>query len=286
MSLSSHVDEPGILFVVATPIGNLEDITMRAIETLRRVDLIACEDTRKSRILLQRWSIPTKLVSLHRFTERSKISRLLERLQGGEKLALISDAGTPVVSDPGHRLVNAALEAGIRVTPIPGPSAIMTALSVSGVDCSSFVYLGFVPKQNAARRTFFKELATHSRTSIFFEAPKRILATLEVINEILGARPLVMLRELTKIHEEIVFGTAVDILQVLQKRDSVKGEITVVIPSVHQHESDVEIETIVKTLVQEGFTGKRLADEASRRFRIRKRSAYDKFLDIKSHDED
>ncbi|MEI8181546.1 MAG: 16S rRNA (cytidine(1402)-2'-O)-methyltransferase [Desulfomonile sp.] len=281
MQKSRHLGQVGVLFVVATPIGNLEDITLRAIETLRSVDLIASEDTRKSRILLQRWNISKSLVSLHRFTERSKTYLLLERIQKGQNIALISDAGTPAISDPGHRLVRAALEAGIRVVPIPGPSSIMAALSVSGTDCSSFVYLGFVPKQEGSRRIFFERLTTEERTSVFFESPKRIVGTLKEMAVILGPRPLVLVRELTKIHEEVLSGTASEILQTLQERDSVRGEITVVVRGSSQPKSDIQIETAVKTLLEEGYTGKRLADEACKRSGVKKRAAYDKFLEIK-----
>jgi 16S rRNA (cytidine1402-2'-O)-methyltransferase len=169
-----------ILYVVSTPIGNLEDITLRALDVLRKVDLIACEDTRKSRILLERWEISTKLMSLHRFSESRKTQVILERLERGENVAIISDAGTPAISDPGSRLVRAAIEAGFTVTPVPGASSITAALSVSGMDCSSFVYLGFAPRTDGRRRTFFDKIRQEERTSLFFETAKRVQATLQV----------------------------------------------------------------------------------------------------------
>ena len=280
-SLSTN-DQDGVLFVVSTPIGNLGDITVRAIDILRSVDLIACEDTRRSRVLLQRWDITSELMSLHRFSEKRKSQTILDRLKRGGKIALISDAGTPAVSDPGHRLVRIALEAGIRVSPIPGPSSITAALSASGIDCSSFVYLGFVPRKNDARRSFFHSLLVEDRTSIFFETPRRICVTLRIATQVLGAKPMVLFRELTKVHEEILFGSAGDILKILESRDTIKGEIIVVVEGGIEKTPAIDSDKAVKNLLKEGFSGKRLADEACKRFGVKKGEAYAKFLEIKN----
>ncbi len=182
----------GILHVVATPIGNLDDITIRGLQALKDADLIACEDTRKSRILLSRWDISTPLMSLHRFSEARKIAAILERLQQGENVALISDAGTPAVSDPGNRLVRAVLDAGLSVTPVPGPCSIVAALSVSGMDASCFVYLGFVPRKDDQRRAFFEGLLGEKRSAVFFETPRRIQASLGIAAEIMGSRRIML----------------------------------------------------------------------------------------------
>jgi 16S rRNA (cytidine1402-2'-O)-methyltransferase len=271
----------GILYVVSTPIGNLDDITIRAIEALRNADVIACEDTRKSRVLLQRFQISTNLVSLHKFSESSKAHKILEILAQGQDVALISDAGTPAISDPGHRLVRAAQDAGIAVTPIPGPSSITTALSVSGMDCSSFVYLGFAPRKDEQRRAFFSDIVAEKRTCIFFETPHRIQATLKIGADLLGSRRMALFRELTKLHEEIMVGNAADIHDELSSRESVKGEIIVVVEGASKTETSVDLEVAVRMLMAEGLSGTRLASEARARFGLKKSEAYDTYLQLK-----
>jgi len=275
-----------VLYVVSTPIGNLEDITFRALDVLRKVDLIACEDTRKSRILLERWEISTKLMSLHRFSESRKTQVILERLERGENVAIISDAGTPAISDPGSRLVRAALEAGFTVTPIPGASSIAAALSVSGMECSSFVYLGFAPRTDGQRRAFFDKIKQEERTSLFFETAKRVQATLQVAEEILGDRRLALSRELTKLHEEIIPGTAASILAEFETRPSVKGEIVVVVEGGPGSDTQIDVREAVRLLIAEGLSGKRLAAEAHRRYGLRKSDAYEAFLVIKDTNAD
>jgi 16S rRNA (cytidine1402-2'-O)-methyltransferase len=270
-----------ILYVVSTPIGNLEDITLRALDVLRKVDLIACEDTRKSRILLERWEISTKLMSLHRFSESRKTQVILERLERGENVAIISDAGTPAISDPGSRLVRAAIEAGFTVTPVPGASSITAALSVSGMDCSSFVYLGFAPRTDGRRRAFFDKIRQEERTSLFFETAKRVQATLEVAKEILGDRRLILSRELTKLHEEIIVGTAASMLARLETRASVKGEIIVIVEGGSGSSPQIDVLEAVRLLIAEGLSGRRLAAEAHKRYGLRKSDAYEAFLTIK-----
>jgi 16S rRNA (cytidine1402-2'-O)-methyltransferase len=268
----------GILHVVATPIGNLADITMRGLEVLRTVDIIACEDTRTSRVLLSRWEIATPLMSLHRFSEARKIETIVRRLEQGEQVALICDAGTPAVSDPGHRLVRAVLDAGFSVTPVPGPCSIVAALSASGMDASTFVYWGFVPRKEEARRAFFEELRSERKSSVFFETPHRIQASLTAAAAILGSRRMVLFRELTKLHEEILPGTAHELLETLQSRPSVRGEIVVVVHGAEGEDPAVDAEEAVRLLTREGLSGKRLADEAQRRFGIKKSVAYRLFV--------
>jgi 16S rRNA (cytidine1402-2'-O)-methyltransferase len=272
----------GKLYVVATPIGNLDDITVRAIDVLKKANLIACEDTRKSRILLQRWDISAPLMSLHRFSERRRIKTIEERLERGEHVALISDAGTPAISDPGSRLIKAAYEAGFVVTPIPGASSITAALSVSGMDCSSFTYLGFVPRKTDQRRIFFEDLLTETRTTIFFETARRISATLTVAAEILASRRMVMLRELTKLHEDIISGTADILLKALESKGALRGEMTVAVEGAPPREKEEDPDAAVRHLMSEGFSGKRLAEEAHRRFGIHKTAAYRRYLELKS----
>ncbi len=273
--------ERGTLFVVATPIGNLEDITIRAVETLRHVNLIACEDTRKSKVLINHWGIRTRLMSLHRFSEARKIEAVLGKLERGYSIALITDAGTPAVSDPGNRLVKATLQSGYKVSPIPGPSSITTALSVSGMDCSSFLYLGFAPRKASQRRLFFADIQRQQRTVVFLETAARIIETLQVGCEYLGSRRVVLFRELTKVFEEIIQGDACSILDSLKSRDSVKGEITVVAEGASEQSPTVDIEDAVTELMAEGLSGKRLAVEAYIRFGLNKTAVYQKFLELK-----
>jgi 16S rRNA (cytidine1402-2'-O)-methyltransferase len=217
---------PGTLYVVATPIGNLEDVTLRALRVLREVSLIAAEDTRRTARLLQHYSISTRTTSLHEHNERSRTPSLIGRLLAGESVALVSDAGTPIVSDPGAHLVAAAHAAGIRVEPIPGASAFVAALSASGLIHGEFVFAGFPPSRSKARREWFARLAQESRALVIYEAPHRIRATLEVMLDTLGDRVILVARELTKAHEELVVQP---ISTVLSKELIERGEFTVVI---------------------------------------------------------
>lgn len=194
---------PGTLFVVATPIGNLEDLTFRALRTLREVDLIAAEDTRRTAKLLAHYEIRKSMVSLREHNENRETPRLIERLVAGANIALVSDAGTPTISDPGATLVRAAHERGLRVVPIPGPSAVAAALSVSGARGDQFVFMGFPPSSGEARDRWLHDLGRESRPVVFFEAPHRIRRTLEQMNEYVK-RPIVIGRELTKAHENLV----------------------------------------------------------------------------------
>jgi 16S rRNA (cytidine1402-2'-O)-methyltransferase len=217
------------LFVVATPIGNLEDMTYRAVRILREVDWIACEDTRESRKLLDHFDIKTPLVSYHDFNELERAKELADRLKTGESGALVSDAGMPLVSDPGYRLVRAAIEAGIDVRPVPGASATVTALAASGLPTDSFHFLGFLPAKSGQRANLLESLKSEKATLIFYEAPHRILEALADIERVMGPRPVVVAREMTKIHEEFLRGTAGQILDQMRNRDSVRGEITLLI---------------------------------------------------------
>ena len=217
---------PGTLYVVATPIGNLEDVTLRALRILREVALIAAEDTRRTARLLQHYSISTPTTSLHEHNEHVKGPALVERLIGGESIALVTDAGTPVVSDPGASLVAAAHAAKIKVEPIPGPSAAMAALSASGLPADQFLFLGFPPSRAAERRKWFQTLLGETRTLILFETPHRLNHMLADALAILGDRPVAMGRELTKAHEELVVS---HISQLLARENEPRGEYTFII---------------------------------------------------------
>jgi 16S rRNA (cytidine1402-2'-O)-methyltransferase len=224
---------PG-LYVVATPIGNLNDITLRALDVLRRVDRIACEDTRQTQKLLNHFQIATRTISCHEHNERERAGELVQALNNGGRIALVTDAGTPAVSDPGGWLVREAIAAGIRVIPIPGANAALSALIASGLPADEFEFLGFLPEKAGARRTRLEKLAAEpresARTLIFYEAPHRILETLADLESIWGpALRVVVARELTKIHEEFLRGTVADVRKQLAMRDRMRGEITLLI---------------------------------------------------------
>jgi 16S rRNA (cytidine1402-2'-O)-methyltransferase len=216
----------GTLFVVATPIGNLEDITIRALRILRDVSLIAAEDTRRTRRLLSRYAIGTETTSLHEHNESHKIAGLIARLQSGDSIAIVSDAGTPTISDPGMKLIGAAIDCGLRVEPIPGPSAVLSTLAASGMSIDAFVFLGFPPTKQSDREKWFAELKSAAHPVVFFEAPHRVRRTLTEILEAVGDKPLVVGRELTKVHEEFLRGP---VSSVLERLKSPIGEFTLVL---------------------------------------------------------
>jgi 16S rRNA (cytidine1402-2'-O)-methyltransferase len=224
---------PGTLFVVATPIGNLEDVSARALRVLREVAVVAAEDTRRTAKLFSRYSIQTPLTSLHAHNEASKAGGLVERLAAGESVALVSDAGTPTVSDPGGVLVAAAIEASIDVVPVPGPNAALALLSVAGLPMQSFVFLGFPPTGSSDRIEWMSDLVSQDRTAVFYESPHRIVETLESIRAKCGECHIVVGRELTKVHEEVLRGS---VSSVLERIGTPRGEFCVAVMVGHTTE--------------------------------------------------
>ena len=277
---------PGTLFVVATPIGNLEDITARALRVLREVGIIAAEDTRRTGHLLARFAITTPTTSLHEHNERSKSQALIARLLEGQSIALVSDAGTPTVSDPGLRLIQNAIAAGIRVEPVPGPSAIMAALSASGIAGETFVFLGFPPTRAKDRKIWFDDLATAGRTVVFFEAPHRIRATLKDLLNKIGDRTIVIGRELTKAHEELVRSHISDLMI---RFENPVGEFTIVIdggqipelmPSETATNESMAIE-FGELTESKGFSRRRAAAEVARRHGLPTNTIYSMMESLK-----
>ncbi len=216
----------GTLYIVATPIGNLQDITYRAVSTLQKVDVILCEDTRITKRLLDKYSITTPTAVYHQHSNEKQMSTIIERLQGGENIALVTDAGTPGISDPGTRIIRKAVAENITVTPIPGPSALITTLQAAGVDTHTFTFLGFIPHKKG-RQTLLKRISDSDATMIFYESPHRILKTLDALRDC--ERSIVIGRELTKLHEEFLRGTAEELYNDLSSRDQVRGEFVVIV---------------------------------------------------------
>jgi 16S rRNA (cytidine1402-2'-O)-methyltransferase len=269
----------GALYIVATPIGNLGDITYRAVEVLRAVDAIACEDTRQTRKLLDHYGIQKPVVSYHEYNEVERTGELAARLRTGETIALVSDAGMPLVSDPGYRLVRAAIEEGIEVHPIPGPSAALTALAAAGLPTDAFHFAGFLPHKPGQRVKALEALANEAATLIFYEAPHRILEGLEAIQQVLGPRPVVVARELTKIHEEFLRGTAEEIRGQLAGRSSMKGEFTILVGKANRPVADDEpVEVAVETLIRAGTPRMDAIKQVARRRGVSKREVYDQLL--------
>jgi 16S rRNA (cytidine1402-2'-O)-methyltransferase len=267
----------GTLYVVATPIGNLEDISARAIRILGEVDLIACEDTRHTRKLLDRYGIAKPLVSYYEHNEQSRADELLGDLRAGKNIALVSDAGTPLIADPGYRLVEQAREQGVTVSPVPGPSALAAALSASGLPTDAFLFHGFLPPKQGQRRKLLEQLKSLEATLVFYEAPHRILETLDDIAAILGQRLVVLARELTKIHEEFLRGTPAELRSILDQRLAVKGEITVMVSKGTAAESDsTPLDTAVEKLIQAGVPRMEALKTVARRRGISKREVYKK----------
>jgi 16S rRNA (cytidine1402-2'-O)-methyltransferase len=267
---------PGRLYVVSTPIGNLEDITYRAVRILKEADWIACEDTRTTRHLLDHYGIATRTVSYHEHNETERAAELVARLEAGETGALVSDAGTPLLSDPGYRIVHGAAQAGIRIEPLPGASALLAALVVSGLPTDQFHFGGFLPPKQGQRRRLLESLADETATLVFYEAPHRILETLDDIAAVLGARDVVAARELTKMYEEVLRGSAAEIARTLSGRDSIRGEFVVLIgKSLAPPAQDaVPIEDLIEALIGAGVERMDAMKTVARERGLSKREVY------------
>jgi len=284
MSDSTKTEIIGVLYVVATPIGNREDITLRALDILREVDLIAAEDTRKSGSLLAHYQIKNRLISFHEHNEKKRTAELIGKLLDGMTIALVSNAGTPLVSDPGYRLIEAAIANKITVTPIPGVTAATAAMSVSGLPTDSFVFIGFAPKKKGKRLKFLTELTAELRPLIFYESPKRILSLMEEIISCMGDRNAMLAREMTKLHEEFVRGTVSQILKTIKARPAVKGECTLLVSGRQALEQiDPEIvKTEIKAALQNGQNSlSQIARAMAKKYGLPKNEVYDLALKIR-----
>jgi 16S rRNA (cytidine1402-2'-O)-methyltransferase len=270
----------GTLYLVATPIGNLEDITQRALRVLREVDLIACEDTRHTRVLLNHYGIKTKMLSYHEHNERERAAELSELLAAGTSIAVVSDAGTPGINDPGFRLVNDAIRLGIRVVPVPGPTAFVAALIASGLPTDEFFFGGFLPARTMQRRARLLEARALNSTLIFYEAPHRIAQTLRDAREILGEREAAVARELTKLHEEIARGRLSGLAERFASDDAARGEMVLVIDrnviavEMDETDSELDIAARVAALESEGLDNRAALKRAARELGLSRSEAY------------
>lgn len=272
----------GTLYLVATPIGNLADITHRAVQVLKDVDLIACEDTRHTRKLLQHYGISTRTISYHEHNEQQRAAELIALLNKGGSVAVVSDAGTPSISDPGFRLVRAAIESGVQVVPVPGPSALISALIAAGLPTDEFFFAGFLPARAGARRTRLAELGTVPGTLIFYEAPHRLASTLGDACEILGEREAVVARELTKLHEEIRRGRLCELAQHYANEEQPRGEIVVLIDrkviAAATRASESSVAALVEQFEQEGLDHRAALKKAARELGLSRAEAYRKLI--------
>ncbi len=267
----------GVLYIVGTPIGNLEDLSIRAQKILQSVSAVACEDTRQSSKLMAAAGAHRPLLSLHEHNESQRCQELVDRIRNGEDIALISDAGTPLISDPGYRLVEAAVAAGIKVSPIPGASAVLSALSVSGLPTDQFAFLGFLPHKTVARRKVLEQWAQIEATLVCFESPHRILESLEDLAALWPTRTIAACRELTKIHEEVLRGTADQIRTQLKTRPAIKGEFTLVIDRANEAvlANPLNLKEEVQRLLDSGLSRMEAIKLAAKQAGLNKRAAYD-----------
>ena len=273
----------GTLYLVATPIGNLEDITQRALRVLGEVDVVACEDTRHTRKLLNHFGIKTKTISYHEHNERARAEEICKLLVSGKNVALVSDAGTPLINDPGFRVANAAIELNLPVVPIPGPTALVSALVASGLPSDQFFFAGFLPARAGARRAKLDELSAIPATLVFYEAPHRITATLADALDVLGNRPAAVARELTKLHEEIARGSLRELAQRLGTSSPVRGEMVLLISGAGADEAPATGDSEpassrlierVSELEREGLEAKAALKQAARELGMKRDEAY------------
>ena len=271
---------PGTLYLVGTPIGNLEDITLRALRVLKEVDLIACEDTRQTSKLMNHYGIDKPTISYHEHNEMTRAAELIVHLERGDNVAVVSDAGMPGISDPGYRLVTLAIRHHIPIVPIPGAAAFVSALVASGLPTDSFRFGGFLPPKSGARRTALEAIRTSPRTQIFYEAPHRLIEALRDVVDVLGPdRHVVVAREVTKLHEEFLRGSAQDVLQQLDNRGEVRGEITLLIGKAEQSASTPAASKSVAQRIHELVSSEKLDEksalkQAAREFGLSRSEAY------------
>jgi 16S rRNA (cytidine1402-2'-O)-methyltransferase len=271
------------LYLVATPIGNLEDVSLRALKVLEEAELVLAEDTRRTRVLLNRHGVPAKPVSLHAHNEAARTAKVLAILDGGGDAALVSDAGTPLISDPGDRLVAAALEAGHSVVPIPGASALLAALAASGLPAVPFTFVGFLPRRSGECDRVLESLRDRRDTLIFFESPRRVAKTLAHLKQALGDRRACVARELTKMHEEIARGSLSELAKHFE--EGARGEFTLVVAGARDAavtQTEDELRKVIRALIAEGHSSREISDRLAASSGLPKREIYARVVDLKS----
>ena len=289
-------EQSGILYICGTPIGNLKDITLRCLNVLKKVDLIAAEDTRHTKILLNHYQIRKPSTSYHKYSKEKKVEHILQLLQEGKKIALLSDAGMPGICDPGYEIIRKAIENSITIIPIPGVSALTTALVVSGFALERFVFEGFVPRKKGEKRRFFLNLKDEERTIVFYETPHRIKDTLNTLKEVMGDRRIVIARELTKKFEEIIRGKLSSVVDSLNNRE-IKGEITLVLEGNRaSKKEDIlctqdsgrmdELEKEIQNYVNQGLYIKDIVSLVTEEYDISKKWVYEKVLELRKKGKD
>jgi 16S rRNA (cytidine1402-2'-O)-methyltransferase len=275
---------PGTLYVVATPIGHRDDLTLRALKILGQVDLIAAEDTRKTRRFLELHGIKGSFISYHEHNEKERTPQILKKLQTGVSIALVSNAGTPTISDPGYRLIKSAAGHGVTIVPVPGVSAAATALSVAGLPTDAFTFAGFLPKKKGKRLKLLDQLAQEPRTLIFYESPKRILTLINEIIDIMGDRFGVLAREMTKLHEEFIRDQLSEILAILKRRSAIKGECTLLVSGWDDNRA-VEWESVENEIKEEMQSStepvSKLVKRISQKYGLPKNKVYQEALDVR-----
>ncbi|MDH4204546.1 MAG: 16S rRNA (cytidine(1402)-2'-O)-methyltransferase [Desulfobacteraceae bacterium] len=282
---TKNTPSKGTLYVVATPIGNMHDITLRALNVLDQVDLIAAEDTRHTGKLLKYHNIKSHLVSYHEHNEKERTPQLIERIESGSSIALVSNAGTPTVSDPGYMLLQSAVEKGIKVIPIPGAFAGIAALSISGLPTDSFIFIGFCAKKKAKRLKQLQELADEKRTLIFYENPGRILAFMEELADVMGDRYGVLCREMTKLHEEFLRGRLSELKDTLSHRPAVKGECTLLVKGCEENKEvseDVIRAELIEALGKKGCKISEASRIIAKKYGLSRNRVYENALKLKA----
>ena len=291
MPLNSPTDNPenkagaGTLYVVATPIGNMDDITVRALNVFGRVDLVAAEDTRHTGKLLKHHHIKCRLLSYHEHNEKERTPMLIERLKSGASVALVSNAGTPTVSDPGYTLIQKALENNIKMVPVPGPSALLAALSVSGLPTDAFIFIGFCAKKKTRRLKQLEEFANETRTLIFYESPGRILAFMSEIKAVMGDRYGILCREMTKLHEEFLRGRLSEIIERLSNRPAVKGECTLLVKGSEENISvsrDIVRAELMESMEKKEEKLSQVSKIIARKYGLSRSEVYEEALKLKA----
>ncbi|SDM16043.1 16S rRNA (cytidine(1402)-2'-O)-methyltransferase [Halarsenatibacter silvermanii] len=278
------------IFICPTPIGNLRDITLRALDILRQVDVIACEDTRRTGGLLSHYDIETDMISYHEHNARKRCQELLEKMKRGKEVALVSDAGTPGISDPGRHLISEAIEAGIEVIPLPGPTALIPALVASGLLSDRFVFEGFLPKKGGERQNRLKALKREKRTSVLYESPYRTIATISDLAEIMPARNLTLIREISKIHEEKLYGTCAGLSERLTQED-VRGEVVLVLAGKEEADEKAGYEHLsivehVRRLMDEGYPKKEAIKIVAEERELSRSEVYEEAIAIDARPEE